>query len=904
MATKDNKNIPRGAVKKLLKDIFKYDSNIQASILGTDSESDLEDVETESIIHTNLKEIENRLRRTSGGEGLLSFYGRMDFQNKNDEYVQKKGFLNVNKMIEQSNALDLNGMITEEMERIALYNDYRMIPKLIPQMSRALNFFVDNIVSPDQLNVIELPIEIQDENLDEQSKARILSKCKDLVKKYKIEERLPKIIRNALCLGDYFLSVVPIKKQIKEYILNEEVLDENYQIHDYQFRELNSSVNEILQEATNKIDSIAENYAISNNIKDKKAIKTIKDKFNADLKEIKEEFKPEKIIKSINENFIINKDSVKISSEFEKTRSEMNEFLKGKEKEIIKRIEQGDSNKSKIVNQDDLNTIFGREGSTAFIDEMNGSIIRILRPERVIKLEENNICFGYLFFEPSVENVPFGLEGRASVTAISSFDRILSNFDPDSKLTSKKRAIYELFINGISRKLNLESLKKNKQFADVICNLLRYNYILKKRVRVTYLSPNEVVHFGIDNGEETYYESIFRDIIFSAKLYIAKLSSILMFSLIRAPSKRVYYIETGLDMDQGAAVNSFIRDIKSKEVTFNDISSSSMTNMLAHISTFNDIYVPVVDNNKPIDVETINDDSPNLNDDLLEYLMKTMTGGIGCPHAIIADSEQVSFARTLTMENAMFLRNVVTKQKCFNNQFSHLLQILYVNEYLSNLYNQDGIKKSEIDEKEDKKSKKKSEKSKELNDEDVDIDSIRVVFPTPLTLSNNSMAEQINGVTSIIDYMTELHVGNDDQNLARKYKKLLAKEMIKSLPWDLAESLVNKAKTEALKEATLKGNEGENEYGGGGGYGGNGQGGNEMGGEGDMGMGDEMGGDMGEDMGSQQDMGADNGMPQPGAEPSGAGAGTGGTGMPQPGAEPAGGAGVAATGGAGAPMGM
>ena len=848
MATKKKEDeltpAARGAVKSLLQNLGFLNKETNANILGTDAEIDIEDEKTTNSIHNSLREIENRLRRTSGGEGLLSFYGRMEFQNKNDEYVQRKGFLNVNKMIENSSALDFNGMITEEMERIALYNDYRMIPKLIPQMSRALGVFVDNIISPDDLVNVELPVEIQDENLDDTQKSRILSKCKDLIKKYKLEERLPKIIRTALCLGDYFLSVVPVKKQIKEYILNENVLEEDTVLHEYQFKQNIDDINELFTEASSpKFDELIDTFVIKHN-GDKKAIKGIKEKFKKDIEEIKEELKPEKIIKSINDNFTINKDSLKISSEFEKDKDEMKEFLKDKTEMAIKRIE-ADKKVAGRINQDDLCTVFGRSaGDTKFIDEMNGSIVRILRPERVIKLEENNVCFGYLFFEPSVENVPFGLEGRASVTAISSFDRILSNFDPDSKLTSKKRAIYELFINGISRKLNLETLRKNKEFSDVICNLLRYNYILKKKVRVTYLSPNEVVHFGIDNGEEAYYDSIFKDVIFSAKLYIAKLSSILMFSLIRAPSKRVYYIETGLDQDQGAAVNSFIRDIKSKELTFNDISSNSMTNMLAHISTFNDIYVPVVDNNKPIDVETISEDAPNLNDELLEYLLKTLTSGIGVPHAFIADSEQVQFAKSLTMENAQFLRRVVTYGKCFSRQFSHLMQILYVNEYLSNLYNQDGIKKEDIDDKK-KDSKKKDKEEKKiknlLNDEKIDIDDIRVVFPTPLSLSNTSMGEQIQGVTSIIDYMTELFVGTDDQQLTRTYKLMLAKKLIKSLPWEEAAELVTKAKAETNRKSLDKPPEDN-----GGGMGG------------DMG-GDNGGMDGGGDMGGMGDMGGDNG---------------------------------------------
>ena len=124
------------------------------------------------------------------------------------------------------------------------------------------------------------------------------------------------------------------------------------------------------------------------------------------------------------------------------------------------------------------------------------------------------------------------------------------------------------------------------------------------------------------------------------------------------------------------------------------------------------------------------------------------------------------------------------------------------------------------------------------------------------------MAEQINGVTSIVDYLTDLHVGTDDQILARKFKKLLAKEMIKSLPWDKAEELINKAKAEAMKE-TLKKPKEDGGFGGG------------EGGEGDQGGFEDDGGMGGDNqdmnLGGDGGMGGDNNnmgteMPTPGMD--------------------------------------
>jgi hypothetical protein len=94
-------------------------------------------------------------------------------------------------------------------------------------------------------------------------------------------------------------------------------------------------------------------------------------------------------------------------------------------------------------------------------------------------------------------------------------------------------------VKGVAKRLNREFLAKNKMFAETIHALLRQDYLTRKRVRVTFFTPNEVVHFGRDDGDQVYHTSIFAPILFTAKLYIAILTSTLMHRLVRAPAKRI-----------------------------------------------------------------------------------------------------------------------------------------------------------------------------------------------------------------------------------------------------------------------------------------------------------------------------------------------------------------------------
>jgi hypothetical protein len=264
------------------------------------------------------------------------------------------------------------------------------------------------------------------------------------------------------------------------------------------------------------------------------------------------------------------------------------------------------------------------------------------------------------------------------------------------------------------------------------------------------------------------------------------------------------------------------------------------------IGSFNDIFVPVVSNEKPVDVETIQEDSPSMQDDFLEWLLKALTAGVGIPHAFIADTDTIQFAKTLTMENAKFLRSVVIKQRTYGDQFSQMLRILYRNEYDAeqrdigsiekdeekdiNKHEEDdfknGIKgkmflKSDDDKKKKKKksdeekNKKKDEEDKNNNgikdeDEDdieislIDRDLIYIRFPSPASLNTTNMSEQIGNTTGILDFLTEITVGSSDENLARGFKERLARELIKTVPWDKIDRIIEDMKVESVRKALKK----------------------------------------------------------------------------------------------------
>jgi len=790
--TKEKVEKPKNkANSNIIKNLFDFRQASSTILTGT-SEKFLSGNKTDmELVRHSINRIASNLRHETGGD-ITDFFSAlyMNVDKKESSALSgpngKKGFLNINKLVEESEQRGVNSLLTAEAGRIATYYDYRRIYHLIPQMAQSLDTYVDNIISPDDFTKNSVTIEFEGKGLNTNDSERIEKSLKILTDKYKINKRIPKILKNALQDGDYFLAVLSLQKEFTK-LLNEGASDE------------------VIAKETDKVVTISDNYfpaiinedviavkeRIEERVTDKKERAEALVALNEEQKVLKEYAKM--AVDAMNDNIIISRSSAALLKESTEMKNEFNVFVD--KDEVTKKTDDGIG-----------------------ID-VKGSIVKTLKPEKIVKLEDDTgICYGYVYFEdivdtPTGDNVTIG-NGLGPVQQDRMRDVLSSQDGSTDAFLYKKKYIYKTFVQGIAKKLDKNILNKNKEFADIIYSLLKQDYIIKKQMRITYLSPKEVVHFGNDDSDGTYFDSLFRKILFSAKLYIAVLTSTLMHRLVRAPSKRLFYIETGLDNDDGGAVNSFIRDIKSKELKFDDISGGGINNILANIGTFNDIFVPVVDGAKPIEIETIEENAPQVDDEFTEWLMKALTSGVGIPHAFIADSENVQFARSLTMENAKFLRTVIRIQQTFGEQASELVQKLWENEYDEETKEKEPKTGSSKDTTSIKESEKKP--TEKISDSDfvasINASDIIVKFPSPAALNTTNLSEQISNTQTVIDYITEITIGTDDEKKTLAFKHEMAKKLLTNIPWEMVEEILKKMDVDASKEGLSKGKEEETDY--------------------------------------------------------------------------------------------
>jgi len=199
--------------------------------------------------------------------------------------------------------------------------------------------------------------------------------------------------------------------------------------------------------------------------------------------------------------------------------------------------------------------------------------VKDLDPRRIIKIQLDNTCFGYYYFETRThgEEMLTSNLGNMSTFFIRNVADVTS--DIDKLIDPKTRLIVDLFARNISRKLDKKFIENNKEFKTLIYELVKQEYIVKKQVNIIYLQPNDIEHLMVETNKDGYGISRFKKIVFTAKLYLAVLTTTLMMKISRSADHRTFYIETGLSKDPEETVQSFVREIKSKEIKLYDLTS-------------------------------------------------------------------------------------------------------------------------------------------------------------------------------------------------------------------------------------------------------------------------------------------------------------------------------------------
>lgn len=788
------------------KSIKTANQSLEKDIFGLENGDIKQDVRSNQV-NNKINSIKTNITRGNSSEQVLSVM--TDVINGNRRSNKRLSSAENLSRMEKSREL-INEVfrtqtdVTEDTERTARYTDYRLIDKYIPEITDSLDVLRDSIMSPDDISKKSVLYSYIGE-LSTADRELFESNMRKLFEKYDFETFISDKIRSTLLLGDGFTIVDKLSSTFTRYLNEGDGADEE------------------LKDDGNVLSESADIFASP--------------KFRDRIKAYYEK------AKSLNEASFVTK-----GSDGKKYQVTSDMYVKNTEEEILKMI-----NKNVKYIEDpmkalsDFTKYTGSTVSDKYTDKItkelniSGVYFKDLNPDDVIKLEIDHICIGYIVINRTrgAADTIGGFGGSGINSNYSMLGAITSALNPDMGNANNNlqfnqasmstdtftgnqnvlkdgntalayNTIVDMLVKGISEKIDNKYIEKNEAFRDLLFGLVRMDYIISKEIDITFLEASQLDHVKIDSTM-TYGVSRIASSMFPAKLYLALLLTNLMLKINQGRDRRVFYVDTDLDDDFEGNIEQIIKDVKSSEIPTSSFgSTTSVSTVLNTVGSLENYYIPTIDGNRPFDIDVISGMQVDINDELMEKLLKSAIIGTGVPYNYIDATNEIDFARSLSMQNQGFVKKVVNYQQVFSRFFTKIIRKMYKYEF--GIDDIDETKNNKL--KEIKiKNKKRGKKSKKDDDADshssmIDIEKIEIVFPEPVLLNVTTNNEQIEATNTTIEYITEMYVDANDENaddIKRRFKKELARSVyMKNLDWEAIDKAYDKMQEDSIEEKLLE----------------------------------------------------------------------------------------------------
>lgn len=325
-----------------------------------------------------------------------------------------------------------------------------------------------------------------------------------------------------------------------------------------------------------------------------------------------------------------------------------------------------------LITEDELNKDTAKNNKKDDITYDDVSLI-YHQPHNVIKIQRYNICLGYLVIdsETSAQEAAGPRMGN-----VGSFSKMQMDSEKEAFNTIINK-VYAV-ISSYLKQIDVNSLSDD--IKDVLINIIKgYNKISSiKSVNVRYVPESNMIHFkNISLKDEVYGESIFADLEFIFRLYLARLVSSTIYMLSRAGKHMIFTVDVSGTRDASSRIENVKRAVKSREVKVSDL--NDIETIPSIVSTFEDYYLPAKDGKRYVEMDTLDmgsySDTRQGED---TTLIKNILTGIEIPPSYLGIEEFNSTKATLAQESMLFARSVIRYQKMFSEYFTELMHKIYI----------------------------------------------------------------------------------------------------------------------------------------------------------------------------------------------------------------------------------
>ena len=674
--------------------------------------------------------------------------------------------MNLYSMIDSPEVLgSIESTIGSENIRFSqLLKDYEIIKRCIPQIHRVINIIRNNIISPDSMgsnNILGISIPEGTSQSDEK-------KIRDIVDKYELNQKIQDdIVIDYLIASVKYLTVVP-------YSIIPDML---YKDPDDPTNKKVVSINECIERfdnlTKNDIKPLSEAAGYSNTSELMPIMESVFDKdymendnisqTNSDiLSYINSQLNDIEFVNgglAYYKNAILN-EAVNILSTDDKELKSM--------KNIINKVQKESGKLKNFITDSDIATE-GLIDTKTYKDikrsvNFRGAHIEYLPASRTISFKLRDTVVGYFYVEDRID------PNKTNNNAMSIMDKINASVYIKNTKVNRSKEVEEVIVRNISEKLvkavNGKFINDNYNDMDIIYEFVKANELYKKPKRVVFFHPDDICEFRRADG------SIMKNCMFYAKLVILNLLSNILAKVTRGSDRNLYFVKTGLTTDIEGSVNDTIRAIKQNQIRYSDI--GTINEIFNIVGSNVDVFMPVsVDGERPIETETISGQNIDMNEDFINFLIKSIVQSFGVPASMVEEFDSVDFAKTISMSNLEMAKAVYDSQIELNPDLTKMFRLLV---------------KYELPEYEQ-------------------YDDIEVNLNAPSIIIYEMNRDRMDSIEQVSDKLAELLISPESESPDEKKKRMFKLEYYRrtmsSWDWDMIDDILNEVYTKS-KEKELE----------------------------------------------------------------------------------------------------
>ena len=521
--------------------------------------------------------------------------------------------------------------------RISRYNEYDAICAKIPYCERALQCWVDHIVSPDEILKTSLQVTSEEKTSANNTDVnRAIGRINTLCKHFDLENKIRNIVKTTLKKGDNFLEFVKTPNGANTLV----VLNEGFDPAGY------GETKKILEES----------YTINEEFITTKGLQKIKNQTRRKVKIVIDEAYSSYTLGGIFSSLGTNVTGPNYPSISAPSAVDVSGIVSGSHSKTSAGIMSppDGGNKGEHIPSDKFKSKFEEiekeankhDDEESDLTKIGDLSLVIHDPKYVIKLETARfrVCLGYLIF-PKVDliNIQSGV-----VNNIDAMCAQLLN-DVKQKLGSKIKNVEDkLVVSDDIKKVLLTHLQHIDKNEDL---------------RIRYVNPDLIQHFKLPSTKYyPYGESIFDSVLFACRMYIAQKTAALVKQINASTDKRFISLEIGLPRDAKNVIEQMKEQINKKRITVDSLGNTDT--IPSQISTWENIFIPMKDGKKYVEIDH-QQWSPNANEDTeaLKNAANEIVGDLGVPASYLNIQENAGNRATLTAESINWARCIIARQQ-------------------------------------------------------------------------------------------------------------------------------------------------------------------------------------------------------------------------------------------------